>query len=230
MDFLRGIKESKVKAFKGRPRAVYLTDRYGTTQGIRTEGYFKTPASNRVADVAAVAGTAWLVVHNMIAVLDMPDPAFEQPLAALLAYLPLKFGFRHMARPHLSIDVMADEIRITHLFRTRRFARADVQGFAVIDQHEQAHAEKRRLEFEARRDQMKRRARRRTTYYQDAAHLVLVVGGERVDVASTARGKDAHAFAGRGNRALHQMDRQIERRELALREKAVAAVPGQLPE
>jgi len=230
MDSLRRIKVSKVKAFKGWPKTNVLTDSSGTMAGIRIDTSYKTPFGNKVADVAALIGTAVLVVECIRTVSQMPDPQLELPfLVGAVSYLPIKFGLRGALRPSVTIDVMEERVSVKGLLFPRRYAREDVQGFAV-EKHELADQERAQHEFEARRDQVKRRARNRTRYYQDAAQVVLIVSGERIKVAEMAKVRDAHRFADRCNRAIHQMDRQLERREVARRSHCAASTPGELPE
>lgn len=229
MDLLRGIKDTKVKAFKGWPRSTVLSDLSGTMSGIRINTSFKTPFGNKVADAAAFLGTTALVVASVHATAEMPDPKWEEPLLVAGLYLPIKWGARAAVRPSVTVDVMEGGVTVRGLLFPRRYAREDIQGFAV-EKHELAEQERAQHEFEARRDQVKRRARNRTRYYQDAAHVVLIVAGERIKVADMARARDSHRFVDRCNRALHQMDRLLERREVTRRTQGALSAPGQLPE
>lgn len=228
MNFLNGIKVSKVKAFKGWPQSNVLVDMSGTMTGIRIDTSFQTPTGNKIADVMAILGTVVLVVESVRTVFQMPDPELELPLLVACMYVPIKFGLRLTFKQSVTIDVMEERISVRHLLFPRTYAREDVQGFAV-EQHEKADQERAQHEFEARRDQVKRRARKRTRYYQDAAQVVLIVSGERIKIADVAKVRDAHRLADRANRAMHQMDRQLERREVARRGQSTVTAPGQLP-
>ncbi|MWD26896.1 hypothetical protein E0K89_005335 [Aquicoccus sp. SCR17] len=223
-------KPTKVKAFPGKPKAVYTTDHSDTRQGIRVSGQYRTPLGDRAADILACVGMIALVVINLETISKQPEPEFERLLFASLAYFPLKFWLRMLLRPEVSVELLADEVRVRRFVLPRSFARADVQGFAVMEPHEKAAREKAKHDFEARRDQLKRRARFRTRYYQDAAQLFLIVGGERFEVLSASRARDAHALAERCNRSMREIDQYMERRVSALREQAAVAVPGQLPD
>ncbi|WP_305968488.1 MULTISPECIES: hypothetical protein [unclassified Mameliella] len=230
MGLFSTIKPTKVKAFPGKPRAVYTTDHSGTRQGIRVSGQYRTPLGDRTADVLAFFGMIVLVVMNLEAISKQSEPAFERLLFAALAYFPLKLWLRTILRQEVSIDLLTNEVTVKRFFLPRSFPRAEVQGFAVMEPHEKAAHEKAKHEFEVRRDQLKRRARFRTRYYQDAAQLFLIVGGERFEVLSASRAKDAHALAERSNRSMREIDQYMERRVSALREQAAVAVPGQLPD
>lgn len=229
MNFLHGTKVSKVKGFKGWPKTNVLTDASGTMAGFKIDTSYKTPFGNKVADGAAVLFTLGLVVESVRTLSQMPDPQLALPALVACMYWPMKFGLRSALRYSVTIDVMEERLSVKGLFFPRRYAREEVQGFAV-EKHDLADQERAQHEFEARRDQVKRRARNRTRYYQDAARVVLIVSGERIKVADMAKVRDAHRFADRCNRAMHQIDRQLERREVARRGQCAVSAPGQLPE
>lgn len=229
MNILHGTRVSKVKGFKGWPKTNVLTDGSGTMAGFRVDTSYKTPFGNKVADFAAAIGTVALVVESIRTLSQMPDPQLELPFLLAFMYWPMKFGLRSAVRKSITIDVMEEQISVKGLFFPHRYAREDVQGFAV-EKHDLADQERAKHEFEARRDQVKGRARHRTRYYQDAAAVVLIVSGERIVVAEMANIRDAHRFAERCNRAMQQMDRQLERREVARRGQCNVSAPGQLPE
>jgi len=73
MDILRGIKETKVKPFRGGPKTVVLTDRQGVTMGIRVQPKYLTPLGAMVADVTAKVTTIVLVVTSRKVIWLFPE-------------------------------------------------------------------------------------------------------------------------------------------------------------
>ncbi|SMO99739.1 hypothetical protein SAMN06265173_1604 [Thalassovita litoralis] len=90
MDFLRGIKETKVKPFRGGPKTVMLTDRDGVAKGVRVQPKYLTPLGAIVADATAKLLTVGLVSYSILTVLEMPEPNWVVPALMPLAYVPLR--------------------------------------------------------------------------------------------------------------------------------------------
>lgn len=230
MSLFRRERETKIKALSGKPNAVILKDRWGVQQGVRIKDRYKNPDGNRLADVGAIAGTIYLAVQALQDISQMPAPQFEPLIFPLVAYLPLKWLLRQWARPELNVDILTDVVRVSGLIFPKVYDREDVECFAVVGQDEKAQSERQRHEFEARRDQIKRRARFRTSYYQHAADLIIVVRGERIKIASYASSSEAQRVSDRLNRVLRDVNEQMQRNIEALRAQVGNAVPGQLPD
>jgi len=232
MDILRGIKETTVKPFRGGPDTRVLTDRNDVTLGVRVKLVYLNPLGAMAADIAAALGAVAMFSSMALTLMAEPDPQWVKLLIPVAAYLPLKFGLRHLFRWTVKIDILEDAVVVTRLLLPVQYNRNEDIRFAASERHDKADLERARHEVAARKDQLRGRARNRTKYYECARHLLLVVGGECIKIADVHKGPLAVKFAQRCNRTNQLVMAQHERRTSAERIALDDArrVPGQLPE
>lgn len=232
MDIFRGIKETTTRPFRGAPDTRLLTDRNDVTVGARVKLEYLSPLGAMVADFLALLTAVAVFVNMALNLMDETDPQWLELLLPVAAYIPLKFGLRHMFRFTVKVDVLEDAVVITRFLLPVRYSRNEDIRFAASEKHDKADLERARHEVFARKDQLRGKAHHRTTYYRFAKHLMLVVGGESIKFADVFKGPLADKFAQRCNRTNQLVLAQYERRASA--DMTVLdderRVPGQLPE
>lgn len=232
MDFVRGIKETPAKPFRGGPETRILTDRNDVTVGARVKLMYLSPLGAMAADFAALLIAAAAFVNMALNLMEETDPQWLELLLPVVAYIPLKFGLRHMFRFTVKIDILEDAVVVTKFLLPVRYSRNEDIRFAASEKHDQADLERARHEVAARKDQLRGKAHNRTKYFEFAKHLLLVVGGECIKVADIHKGPLAVKFAQRCNRTNQLVLAQHERRTSAdmTALDGERRVPGQLPE
>ena len=200
MDILRGIKETTVKPFRGGPETRILTDRNDVTIGARVRLMYLGPHGAMAADFAALLIAIILFVNMALSLMAEPDPQWLELLLPVAAYIPLKFGLRHMFRWTVKIDILEDAVVVTRFLLPVRYSRNEDIRFAASERHDKADLERARHEVAARKDQLRGKAHHRTKYFEFAKHLLLVVGGECIKIADVHKGPLAVKFAQRLNR------------------------------
>ena len=232
MDILRGIKETMVKPFRGGPETRILTDRNDVTVGARVKLVYLSPHGAMAADFAAMLIAIILFVNMALSLMAAPDPQWLELLLPVAAYIPLKFGLRHMFRWTVKIDILEDAVVVTRFLLPVRYSRNEDIRFAASERHDKADLERARHEVAARKDQLRGKAHHRTKYFAFAKHLLLVVGGECIKIADVHKGPLAVKFAQRLNRTNQLVLAQHERRTSAdmIALDGERRVPGQLPE
>lgn len=232
MDILRGIKETTTKPFRDGPDTRLLTDRNDVTVGARVKLEYLSSLGAMAADLAARLSAIILFINMALNLMAEPDPQWIELLFPVLAYLPLKFGLRHMFRWTVKIDILEDAVVVTRFLLPVRYSRNEDIRFAASEKHDKADLERARHEVAARKDQLRGKARNRTKYFEFAKHLLLVVGGECIKIADVHKGPLAVKFAQRCNRTNQLVLAQHERRTSAdmIALDGERRVPGQLPE
>jgi len=232
MDTLRGIKETPAKPFRGGPETRILTDRNDVTVGARVKLMYLSPLGAMAADFAALLIAIFLFFNMALSLMAEANPEWIELLFPVAAYIPLKFGLRHMFRFTVKIDILEDAVVVTRFLLPVRYSRNEDIRFAASERHDKANLERARHEVAARKDQLRGKARHRTQYYRFAKHLMLVVGGESIKFADVFKGPLADKFAQRCNRTNQLVLAQYERRASAdmTALDGERRVPGQLPE
>lgn len=232
MDILRGIKETTTKPFRDGPETRLLTDRNDVSLGVRVKPVYLSPHGAMVADFASLLIAVAAFVNMALNLMDETDPQWLELLLPVAAYIPLKFGLRHMLRWTVKIDILEDAVVVTRFLLPVRYSRNEDIRFAASEKHDMADLERARHEVLARKDQLRGKARHRTKYFEHAKHLLLVVGGECIKIADVHEGALAVKFAQRCNRTNQLVLAQHERRTSAdmIALDGERRVPGQLPE
>jgi hypothetical protein len=128
-----------------------------------------------------------------------PDGLAEALLTlagAAASHPVIKLGWRWLVRKTTVIEVRKDVIRINGLLGWKTYDRNLPHQFA-LQPHDRAQKEAEKNALLERKAEMAGKLKPRPKYYQESVHLVLLLIGQRIDIAAVFGPKDANAIRAR---------------------------------
>ncbi|MFK4445218.1 hypothetical protein ABH944_005436 [Caballeronia udeis] len=182
----------------GNPRTVQSKNRDGTPTFSITPREL-TPGGAKLADTICALTGAILALENVVVAMNSHTGTaaiLQSIITSFALYCAIAWSVRLALRRETSIRMTPEAISVRHWQGWQHYAR-DLEHRFALQVHDNAKHEQQQHEYEIKRASARGRIVRRTAYYGESFHIILVHAGHRQDLLTVYGQKEATAIIAR---------------------------------